>query len=168
MLFKSVYRSYTPTCYYVFFWVFLHHNVYANIWFFYGPIVPEIESILFYSMPYKKHTLTVRGVDSFPCACHRPWQGPAGDHSARWQGSRHRSALHRSVSIVFTTSQCHAIDLCHWTTRLLTVYLFHSPIDPQIWIQLLPDFVSISQPILNVTFNSVTYLICNVFCTVFF
>ena len=45
MLFKSVYRSYTPICYYV--CIFLYHDVYADIWFLYGP---EIKTILFYSI----------------------------------------------------------------------------------------------------------------------
>ena len=43
MLFKSVYWSYTPTSYCAFFYLFLHHDIYANVCYFYGPIVPEIK-----------------------------------------------------------------------------------------------------------------------------
>ena len=48
MLFKSVYRSYIPTCYYVFIFYTTMYN-YANVCYFYGLIVPEVNySILFY------------------------------------------------------------------------------------------------------------------------
>ena len=45
MLFKSVYLL-AIMC---FFYLFLHDDVYANVCYFYGPIVPEIKTILFYS-----------------------------------------------------------------------------------------------------------------------
>ena len=57
MLFKSAYnyRSYAPTCYYVLFNVVFYTTIYNyanNMGFlvFYEPIVPEIKTILFYSI----------------------------------------------------------------------------------------------------------------------
>ena len=41
-----MYRSYTPTCYYVLFYYFLHHVI--RLYVFYGPMVPEINYYYYY------------------------------------------------------------------------------------------------------------------------
>ena len=49
MLFKSVNRSYTPTCYHVRFYLFFTPQCICKCMSLSGPIVPEIKTTVFYS-----------------------------------------------------------------------------------------------------------------------
>ena len=53
MLFKSV-NLLAIMC---FFYLFLHDDVCANVCYFYEPIVPEIKTIIFYSILMKEFPL---------------------------------------------------------------------------------------------------------------